>query len=48
MAINYAYEDLSKKFIILGDLSERAGIFNLQAFERNKNYTGFVFAKRQL
>ncbi|MDB5088169.1 MAG: hypothetical protein JWR09_2163 [Mucilaginibacter sp.] len=46
IAINYAYEELSKKFKISGDKSENTGTYDLYTFERGVNYNGFLVEKR--
>ena len=46
MAINHAYAELSKRFIIYGDIATERDKYNLQAFKKGINYTGFLVEKR--
>lgn len=46
MAINHAFEELSEKLLIFGDVSDQPDVFDLQLFERGVNYTGFVVQKK--
>jgi len=48
MAINNAYDELSERFIILGDISEISNVYNWQSFRSGINYTGFLIEKRTL
>jgi hypothetical protein len=46
MAIAYAYEELSEKFRIFGDISTDEDTYDLQPFRKGINYTGFLAIKR--
>jgi len=46
MAIGHAYEELSEKFRIWGDIDEGNNSFNLKPFKSGLNYQGFLIEKR--
>jgi hypothetical protein len=46
IAINHAYEELSEKFIIYGDIEESPALYDLQPFKSGVNYNGFLVEKR--
>jgi hypothetical protein len=45
IAINQAYDELSEQFIILGNVAEKVGVYNLQPFKPGINYNGFLVEK---
>jgi hypothetical protein len=45
IAINHAFDELSKKFVIFGDTAE-GNNYNLEPFTTGVNYTGFLVEKR--
>jgi len=45
MAINHAYAELTKNFILFGNISEETNKYEFQPFEKGVNYTGFLVQK---